>query len=116
MAAYGQASTGKWIAMLIGMVLLVVAVADLIASARAAARRAHRTRRGSAASTTAARPTGELWQEFEVPHARIRALIAEALIVRERLSGEIEAATYQARMKDLVSDARSSAPPSLPRE
>ena len=38
---------------------------------------------------------------------RCRGLIAEALIVRDRLSGQIDAATYQDRMKDLVSHDRS---------
>lgn len=110
-AAYGQVSTGKWIALVIGIVLLVIAIADVIAEARAAVRRVRRMRRGVAASAAAARPSGEPWQEIEVPRARIRALIAEAIIVRERLSGQIDAATYQARMKDLVSGDRSSARP-----
>jgi hypothetical protein len=33
-------------------------------------------------------------------------LIAEAVIVRERVAGQIDAATYQARMSGLVSGAR----------
>jgi hypothetical protein len=36
---------------------------------------------------------------------RCWALIAEALVVRQRLSGEIDAETYQARMNDLARDA-----------
>jgi hypothetical protein len=36
---------------------------------------------------------------------RCRALIAEALIVRQRLSGEIDAETYQARMNGLARDS-----------
>ena len=38
------------------------------------------------------------------PLVRCRGLIAEALIVRDRLSGQIDAATY--RMKDPVSHDR----------
>jgi hypothetical protein len=34
-------------------------------------------------------------------------LIAEAIIVRERVSGQIDAATYRTRMEDLVSGRRS---------
>jgi hypothetical protein len=41
---------------------------------------------------------------------RCRALIAEAVIVRQRLSGEIDAETYQIRMNELarlaISDRR----------
>jgi hypothetical protein len=39
---------------------------------------------------------------------RCRALIAEALVVRQRLSGEIGAETYQARMNDLARQATPS--------
>src|SRR5262245_13301529 len=44
----------------------------------------------------------------DVPYERCRALIAEGMIVRDRISGQIDAATYQARMKDLVTGANSS--------
>ncbi|MEB3980386.1 hypothetical protein OQ968_03820 [Mycobacterium sp. 663a-19] len=33
---------------------------------------------------------------------RCQALIAEAVVVRQRLSGEIDAETYQVRMKELA--------------
>ena len=40
-----------------------------------------------------------------MPFERCRGLIAEALIVRERMSGQIDAETYRARMKDLAREA-----------
>jgi hypothetical protein len=36
---------------------------------------------------------------------RCQALIAEAIVVRQRLSGEIDAETYQIRMNELARQA-----------
>ena len=44
--------------------------------------------------------------EDGIPYWRCHDLIAEALIVRERVTGHIVAATYQARMSGLASGAR----------
>ena len=38
--------------------------------------------------------------------AHCRSLIMESLVVRARVSGQIDAATYQERMKDIVSSGR----------
>ena len=40
--------------------------------------------------------------DVDMPVERCRGLIAEALTIRERMSGQIDAETYQARMKDLA--------------
>jgi hypothetical protein len=39
--------------------------------------------------------------------AHCRSMIMETLVVRARVSGQIDAATYQERMKDIVSSGRS---------
>jgi hypothetical protein len=39
--------------------------------------------------------------------AHCRSMIMETLVVRARVSGQIDAATYQQRMKDIVSSGRS---------
>ena len=38
--------------------------------------------------------------------AHCRSMIMETLVVRARVSGRIDAATYQERMKDIVSSGR----------
>ena len=88
-------------ATLMGVVLLLSFVATTIA----ALMRGHRARRKEMVQE----PTGRL---SETPPSdmgaglwRCRALIAEALIVRQRLSGEIDAETYQARMNGLARDS-----------
>ena len=85
-ATYAVISAGYWPALVIGVVLLLV----LILSTVAAVVRARRRRQEA---------TGL---------ARCRLLIAEALVVRARVSGQIDAATYQQRMQDLVSNRVSS--------
>jgi len=87
--------------MLMGVVLLLSFVATTIV----ALMRGHRARR----KETVREPTGRL-SEKPPPDMgdslwRCRALIAEALVVRQRLSGEIGAETYQARMNDLARQA-----------
>jgi hypothetical protein len=52
------------------------------------------------------RAYGESHHRDDIPDRRFIDVIAEALVVRERAAGHIDAATYQARMSDLVSGAR----------
>jgi hypothetical protein len=85
-APYADIGAGYWPALLIGVVLLLL----LILSTVVAVIRARRRRQEATAV------------------ARCRLLIAEAMVVRARVSGQIDAATYQQRMKDLVSDLVSS--------
>ncbi|MCV7155785.1 hypothetical protein QYF68_02930 [Mycolicibacterium austroafricanum] len=80
MAAYGEG----WLAVVIGAALLLVLLVAIVAAALRARRRRH--------DATAV--------------ARCWGLIAEALVVRQRVSGQIDAATYQARMNDLVAGGR----------
>ncbi|MEU5260119.1 hypothetical protein [Amycolatopsis sp. NPDC021455] len=95
-AAYGQVTTGYWPAVVIGVALLLVLVVTTIV----AVRRWHR-----AATSSAPAVPGDA----DVPRERCRVLIAEALIVRERVAGRIDAATYRTRMSDLVSRGRGGA-------
>ena len=99
MEAYGQVTTGYWPAVLTGAVLLLT----FIVSMTAAVMRRRRPHRKHTTVEPAVRPFGAPPSDVEVPVGRCRGLIAEALIVRDRLSGQIDAETYQARMKDLVS-------------
>jgi hypothetical protein len=84
MAAYADVTTGYWAGVAIGTVLVVILVGLTIG---AAWRRHRRSRDASLA---------HCW-----------GLITEAVIVRRRVSREIDAATYQEQMKDLVSNGRS---------
>jgi hypothetical protein len=103
MATSGQVTSGHWAALLIGVVLLVT----FVATTTAAIMRAYRARRDETAlqstdgiSHLAAVGMGaSLW--------RCQALIAEAIVVRQRLSGEIDAETYQIRMNELARQATS---------
>lgn len=95
-AAYGQVSTGYWPGVVIGTVVVVVAAANLIV----AVGRARRRRRDVTQPTAAARRSPE-----SSPIVRCRRLIAEAMIVRQRVSGQIDAETYQARMTELAREA-----------
>jgi hypothetical protein len=95
-AAYGQASTGYWPGAVIGTMLVLVAAADLIV----AIGRARRRRRSVAQPAAATRRPPE-----SSPIVRCRRLIAEAMIVRQRVSGQIDAETYQARMTVLAREA-----------
>lgn len=99
-AAYGQVTTGYWPAVIIGAMLLLALIATTIVAVRS---RRHR-RRAATPPTSAAPSTAVSPEDADVPHERCRVLIAEALIVRDRVSGRIDAATYQARMTDLVSE------------
>ena len=84
-ATYAVISAGYWPALVIGVVLiLLLTLLTVIAAVRA------RRQRQEATSL-----------------ARCRLLIAEAMVVRARVSGQIDAATYQQRMRELVSSGRS---------
>ena len=107
MAASGQMTNGHWAALLIGVVLLVI----FVATTTAAIMRAYRARRDETAlqSTDAISelaPLGvgaSLW--------RCQLLIAEAVVVRQRLFGEIDAETYQIRMNEIARQATSERRP-----
>lgn len=98
MAASGQVMSGYWVALLIGVVLLLT----LVAASVARIMRVYRARH----SETALKPTEELSDLLPSDMGpslwRCKALIAEAVIVRQRLSGEIDAETYQIRMNELA--------------
>ena len=98
---YGQVTSGYWPAVVIGTVELLILIMYTIAAVR------HEVRRRRDATTLLSvlgRPD-ELAGEAGDPPLRCWALIAEAIIVRERLSGEIDAETYQTRMNDLARQA-----------
>jgi hypothetical protein len=101
MAAPRQFTSGHWAALLIGVVLLLI----FVATAAAAIMRVYRVRRDEAAFRSTdglsdLAPWGvgaSLW--------RCQALIGEAIVVRQRLSGQIDAETYQIRMNELARQA-----------
>lgn len=101
MEAYGQVTTGYWPAASIGAVLLLT----LILSTTRAVIRRRRSRYKDAAVEPAVRPFGAPPSDVDVPVERCRGLITEALTIRERMAGQIDAQTYQARMKDLAWEA-----------
>lgn len=101
MAASGQVTSGSWGAVLIGAVLLLT----LAVTTSAVIARAFRARRRE----TALQPGDELFDLLPsgmgASLLRCQALIAEAVIVRQRLSGSIDAETYQIRMNELARQA-----------
>ena len=103
MAPSGQITSGYWAALLIGVLLLLTFVAAMAGDVV----RAYRARRYE----TAHEPTDGLFDLLSSGMGaslwRCQALITEALIVRQLLSGEIDAETYQIRMNEL---ARQSTP------
>ena len=103
----GQLTSGDWPAMLIGVVLLLTFVATTIA----AVMRGYRPRRKETAPEPTARLSDPLPSDMSASLWRCRALTEEALIVRQRLSGKIDAETYQARMNDLARQAVPERPP-----
>ena len=102
MAPYGDITTDAWVAIAIGAVELVLLIAMTIASVRRWRRSRHKLARLLQAAPTCREPH----REDGIPYRRCHDLIAEALIVRERVAVQIDAATYQARMSGLVSGAR----------
>jgi hypothetical protein len=103
MAAYGQITSGYWPAMLIGVVLLLT----FVATTTAAVTRGYRRRREETAPKRTVGLFGPLPLDMGASLWRCGVLLEEAVIVRQRLSGTIDAETYQARMSDL---ARQVAP------
>jgi hypothetical protein len=106
MASSGQLTTGHWAALLIGVLLLVT----FVATTTAAIVRVYRARRDEAAvqsdGISERLPVG-----MGASLRRCQALIAEAIAVRQRLSGEIDAETYQIRMNELARQATSARRP-----
>jgi hypothetical protein len=100
-SGYEQVTSGHWPAVVIGAVELLI----LILYTTAAVRREVRRRRGTSTVLSVLRRPDELAGEAGDPPLRCWALIAEAIIVRERLSGEIDAETYRTRMNDLAQQA-----------
>ncbi len=98
MVGSGQMPSGNWVAVLIGVALLITFIATTITRfGRAYAARHHQTGLQHAdelSDLLPSRTDASLW--------RCRALIVEALVVRARLSGEIDAQTYQIRMNELA--------------
>jgi hypothetical protein len=107
MAASGQITSGYGAALLIGVLLLLTFVATTTGEIM----RAYRAR----GNETAHQPTdglSDLLPSGMGPSLwRCQALIAEALIVRQRLSGDIDAETYQVRMNALTHQAISERRP-----
>jgi hypothetical protein len=103
-AGYAQVTSGDWPAVVIGAVGLLI----LIMYPTAAVRRELRRRRDTSTPVSVIRrsdePSGEAL-------GRCWGLIAEALIVQQRLCGQIDAETYQARMNDLARQAVPQRPP-----
>ena len=99
MAAYGDITTDAWVAIAIGAVGLVLLIAMTIAAVMLWRRSRHNVARLPQAAPTCREPH----REDGIRYRRCHDLIAEALIVRERVAGQIDAATYQARMSGLVS-------------
>jgi hypothetical protein len=98
---YGQVTSGYWPAVVIGTLELLILIMYATASVW------HEVRRRRDASTLLSvlgRPD-QLAGEAGDPPPRCWALIAEAIIVRERLSAEIDAETYRTRMNDLARQA-----------
>lgn len=80
--AYGVVVANQWPALVGASVLVALAAAVLVGWLRA------RRRRKQAAL------------------ARCWGLIAEGLVIRQRVSGEIDSATYQQQMNDLAAGRR----------
>ncbi|POX83768.1 hypothetical protein [Mycobacterium kansasii] len=101
MVASGQITGGNWPATLVGLVLLTTFVATMIRPIKCKYRR-HRdeTLRHDTVGLS-----GLLVSDRDTSLWRCRGLTAEALIVRQRLSGDIDAEAYRARMNDLARKA-----------
>jgi hypothetical protein len=101
MAASGQITSGYWAALLIGVLLLLT----FVATTTAGIMHVYRARRNE----TVQQPTAGLSDLSQSGMGaslwRCQALIAEAIVVRQRLSGEIDAETYQIRMNELARQA-----------
>ena len=100
-SGYGLVTSGYWPAVVIGTVEMLI----LIMYTTAAVRQEVRRRRDASTLLSRLRRPDELAGEAGDPPLRCWALIAEAIIDRERLSGEIDAETYRTRMNDLARQA-----------
>ena len=100
-SGHGLITSGYWPAGVIGTVELLI----LIMYTTGAVWHEVRRRRGASTVLSVLRRPGELAGEAGDPPLRCWALIAEAIIVGERLSGEIDAETYRTRMNDLAQQA-----------
>lgn len=103
MAASGQITSGYWAAVLIGVLLLLT----FVSTTAAAIMHAYRACRRGTAHQPADGLSDLLQSGMGASLWRCQALITEAFIVRQRLSGEIDAETYQARMNALARQAIS---------
>jgi hypothetical protein len=104
MAAYREVGAEHYADLVVGVVLLSV---WLVMTARSVTRWVFRRRRSAELSASAIRAGNRPAWESDIPSEPCVGLMAEARIVRDRVSGQIDAATYQKRMKDLVSKGRS---------
>jgi hypothetical protein len=107
MAASGQVTSGYWAAVLIGVVLLVT----FIATTTTGIMRVYRARHNEAGLQPIDGLSDLVSSGMGPSLGRCQALIAEAVIVRQRLSGEIDAETYQIRMNELARQAISERRP-----
>lgn len=97
-SGYGQVASGHWVAVAIGAAELLILVVIAATDVRRELRRRH-----TVGTLIAAVPqSGDSPDGAAGPPRRCWALIAEAVIAHERMSGHIDAATYQARMSALV--------------
>lgn len=97
-SGYGQVASGHWVAVAIGAAELLILCTVAVTGMRFEPRRRH----AIAALVSAVPQPGDALGEAAGPSRRCWGLIAEAVIARERMSGHIDAATYQARMSALV--------------
>ncbi len=102
-SGYGLVASGYWPAIVLGAVELLI----LITYTTGAARRELHRRRDASTPIPVVRGSDDPSRETDDRLPRCRGLIAEAMIVRERVSGQIDAATYQKRMTDLARGGRS---------
>jgi hypothetical protein len=99
MTASERITSGYLPATLIGFAPLVVSIVMTTAAIMSRGRR-NQTKRHFTAPLSDPVPSG-----MGASLSRCRVLIAEAVIVRQRLSGDIDAATYRASMSDLAWEA-----------
>jgi hypothetical protein len=87
------------------MTALILLSLIFVATTAVAIMRSYRPRRTETQIEPTAGLSDPLSSDMGASLWRCRALITEALIVGQRLSGEIDAETYQYRMKDVAEQA-----------
>ncbi|KKC03452.1 hypothetical protein [Mycobacterium nebraskense] len=107
MAASGQITSGYWAAVLISVVLLLIVVAATTVTMM----RGYRPGRKETAVRATAGRSDLLRSDKGAGLWRCPIVITEALIVRQRLTGEIDAQTYRAGMNILARQAISERRP-----